>query len=193
MYRKVTSLVLAVLMVLFMAVGVMAVGLPEISTSMTPGTYSATVKGMHEGMIVEVELGETTISDITIVENHETAGVADAALAQYPGRLVQTQNLDIDTVAGATMTSNGIKTAVTDAIVQAGGNPDEFTAEVEASTVDFNDYGKVHFGPVPTQWDYTYDVVVVGGGFAGMAATHTAQELGASTVLVGTGPKCTLP
>jgi fumarate reductase flavoprotein subunit len=37
---------------------------------------------------------------------------------------------------------------------------------------------------VPTQWDESYDIVVVGGGYAGMAAAYSAVTSGASTVLV---------
>ena len=37
---------------------------------------------------------------------------------------------------------------------------------------------------VPETWDESYDVVVVGGGFAGLAAAYSAVESGSSTVLV---------
>lgn len=36
----------------------------------------------------------------------------------------------------------------------------------------------------PTDWDETYDVVVIGGGFAGLAAAYKAQTKGAETVLI---------
>lgn len=37
---------------------------------------------------------------------------------------------------------------------------------------------------VPEQWDESYDVVVVGGGFAGLAAAYSAEKAGSSVVLV---------
>ena len=37
---------------------------------------------------------------------------------------------------------------------------------------------------VPETWDESYDVVVVGGGFAGLAASYAAAESGASVTLV---------
>ncbi|MCK8826090.1 FAD-dependent oxidoreductase [Fuchsiella alkaliacetigena] len=38
------------------------------------------------------------------------------------------------------------------------------------------------------EWDETYDVVVVGGGFAGLAATYNAAEHGADTLLIDKMP-----
>ena len=37
---------------------------------------------------------------------------------------------------------------------------------------------------LPAQWDESYDVVVVGGGFAGMAAAYASVTNGASTLLI---------
>lgn len=36
----------------------------------------------------------------------------------------------------------------------------------------------------PTEWDETYDVVVVGGGFSGLAAAYASHMAGANTVLI---------
>ncbi len=36
----------------------------------------------------------------------------------------------------------------------------------------------------PTEWDETYDVVVVGGGFAGLSAVYASHQTGAKTVLI---------
>lgn len=43
-------------------------------------------------------------------------------------------------------------------------------------------------GTVPAKWDMSYDVVVVGGGFAGLAATHSAADSGAKTLLIDKMP-----
>ena len=37
---------------------------------------------------------------------------------------------------------------------------------------------------MPEQWDESYDVVVVGGGFAGLAAAYSAEKAGSTVVLV---------
>ena len=44
--------------------------------------------------------------------------------------------------------------------------------------------GEAHAaGPVPKKWDETYDVVVIGSGFAGLSAAIEAKNAG-STVIV---------
>jgi flavocytochrome c len=39
-------------------------------------------------------------------------------------------------------------------------------------------------GPMPKKWDETYDVVVIGSGFAGLAAAIEAKNAGASAVVI---------
>ncbi len=43
-------------------------------------------------------------------------------------------------------------------------------------------------GAVPKKWDRIYDVVVVGGGGAGLAAVVSAQEAGAKAILIEKAP-----
>jgi fumarate reductase flavoprotein subunit len=154
-------------------------------TPMEPGTYTETVEGMYEGMVVEVTLSEKEIEKVEVIEHSETQGVSDAALEQIPEKIVEAQSVSVDTISGATYTSEGIITAVRKAIEEAGGKVAEFelseTSEAAAATTERPGYGATD---LPDEWDMSYDVVVIGGGFAGLAATHTAAENGASVVLV---------
>ena len=51
-----------------------------------------------------------------ILSNHETVGVADRALTEIPQKIVETQSTEVDTVSGATITSNAIMNAVQNAL-----------------------------------------------------------------------------
>jgi len=155
---------------------------------MTAGEYEVSVKGYQEGMKVKVTVDKNSIKSVEVLEHGETPGVSDAALTNMPDRIVEDQSVTVDTVAGATMTSTGILDAVRKAIEEAGGKVSDFEKE-EAEQGKGNDETPV-FGSsaIPENWDESFDVVVVGGGFAGLAAAHTASTNGATTLLIDKMP-----
>ena len=99
--------------------------------------------------------------------------------------IVEAQSIAVDGISGATMTSNGVKAAVEAALTEAGADLAAFSKVPEAEEDLAPDYYPVMGSfEVPETWDESYDVVVVGGGFAGLAAAYSAVESGSSTVLV---------
>ena len=69
--------------------------------------------------VEDVEFGDKetyTITSVTVVDNSETLSIASGALEQIPEAIVAANSPDVDVVAGATYTSNGIMNAVKDAI-----------------------------------------------------------------------------
>ncbi len=179
---------LTVLFMILMLMSCMGASLPENHeknpnvTSMKPGVYKQTVSGMHEGLVVDVTLGSKRIDKVEVVENNDTPGISDAAIESMPGIIVEKQSLSVDAVSGATMTSNGILAAVKAAIVAAGGNPLDFTASV--SSEEEKTAARTMDTTPPSAWDESCDVVVVGGGFAGLAAAYSAKINGADVILV---------
>ncbi len=152
--------------------------------AITPGTYEGEAKGMHDGLKVAVTLNETGIEKIEVLEHQETAP-GWPALDKVPEAIIAAQSLKVDTLAGATRTSEGILAAVTDALTKAGVDLAQFEKEVEAAPAAAESYFPVMGSfEVPAQWDETYDIIVVGGGFAGLAASYSAAQNGAKTVLV---------
>ena len=85
----------------------------------TPGTYSAEAVGFGGKLTVEVTFSAEEITDVTVTEHNETPDLADDALAEIPQAIVEAQSSDVDSVSGATMTSEAIKAAVRDCIDQA--------------------------------------------------------------------------
>jgi fumarate reductase flavoprotein subunit len=159
----------------------------SVITPMKPGVYRETVKGMHDGLVIEVTLSEKKIEKIVVVENHDTPGISAGAIEAVPDAIVAQQSLSVDIVSGATMTSRGILEAVAQAITAAGGKVEEFKKAKAVSTEVSTTSGATEAAAekrLPAAWDEEYDVVVVGGGFAGLAAAHSAATHGAKTVLV---------
>ena len=74
--------------------------------------YQATVEGHNGPMTVEVALDEGTITRVEVVEHEETEGLAEPALEEVPGAIVENNSTDVDTVSGATVTSEAIIEAV---------------------------------------------------------------------------------
>lgn len=157
-------------------------------TSMNPGEYVVEVDG-YKSMKVQVTLGEKEIKKIEVIEHEETPGVSDAALEEIPEAIVAQQSVGVDTITGATLTSQGIINAVQQAIEEAGGIVEEFELGIEGEEqVSTEARQRMSHGEVPDTWDMTYDVVVVGGGFAGLAAAYSATENGAETLLIDKMP-----
>ena len=145
----------------------LALALCMITGCALADTYVGAGKGNNGDIQVEVSFDGEKIESVTVKEHAETPGISDPALATIPGAIVEAQSVDVDAVAGATNTSNGIKLAVADAAAQAGIVLPGMAA-----------------GEAAKKESLTADVVVVGGGIAGMAAALTAAEQGAQVILV---------
>ena len=87
-----------------------------------------------------------------------------------PAAIVENQSVNIEVVSGATNTSNAILNAVKAALKEAGLNPDNYMNAANASTTKLE--------------DATYDVIVLGGGGAGLSAAIEAKAAGKNVVLV---------
>ena len=76
------------------------------------GALTGTADGFMGPITVEVTMDGDTITAVTVVSNSETPEIAGNALEQIPAAIVEANSPDVDIVAGATYTSNGIINAV---------------------------------------------------------------------------------
>ena len=90
----------------------------------TDGALTGEGSGFGGPITVEVTMDGDDITSVTIVSNSETPSIAANALEQIPAAIVEADTADVDIVAGATYTSNGIINAVKDALSKAGGGTD---------------------------------------------------------------------
>ncbi|NCB51139.1 MAG: FAD-binding protein [Clostridia bacterium] len=138
-------------------------------TGMIPGDYYGVGEGRNGAILLKVTLGSDSIDAIEVISESETQNTGSVPVEQYPALIVDNQTLDVDMVSGATITSAAFLTAVKDAITQAGGDPALFTGEVPSDVL---------------HEDCNADIVVIGGGGAGMSAAIKAAYAGKSVILL---------
>lgn len=138
----------------------------------TPGRYIGESGGRNGVVKVAVEFSEDRIIAAEVVESSETAGISDAPIRELPARLVEFQSLALDTISGATLTSDAIIAAMEDAALQAGADIEALKAIAIAKAA-----GQAHR-------TLSTDIVIVGAGGAGLAAAVSARENGAEVIVL---------
>lgn len=164
--------VLALILCAAMSMSVVGCGSTSSSDSGIPdGTYTGEGTGKGGKIVVELTMKNSKISDIKVVEHGETPGYADA-LEKMSAEMITKNTLEVDMVSGATLSSTGILEAVKDAFNKTGASTDKLVAqEGEVSKEE-------------REAEYSADVIVLGGGGAGLTAAIEAAQNGASVILV---------
>ncbi len=80
------------------------------------GVYEGVAEGYHGDIKVEVEVAGGELVRVDVLEQTETEGIGDVALEELSETMVAEQTVDVDTVSGATWSSEGIIEAVKSAL-----------------------------------------------------------------------------
>lgn len=131
---------------------------------------------------VQIAVSGGAITSMRLLRCDDTVGIGSVAAPMMVARIAEDQNLDVDVVSGATMTSWAVRNAFEQAIEAAGGNPDDY-----------------HKGTPATEQgadaEEDVDVVVVGAGTAGLVAATRLLEAGKTVCVIekhdiagGSGP-----
>lgn len=83
------------------------------------GVYEGQAGGFEGDIKVQVTMAGGKVADIQVLEEHETPDVGGKALPQVSEKIMSAQDLNVDNVSGATFSSEGVKAAVTDALLKA--------------------------------------------------------------------------
>ena len=134
------------------------------------GSFTGTTKGMGE-VSVTLTLTDNVITDCTAKGDEETPGIGSVVIEQFPGEVVEGNTINLDSISGATITSNAFVEAAKAALTEAGLNPDDYMAKAD----------KTANGETVS---YDADVVVIGAGGAGMTAAMTAADAGQKVVIL---------
>ncbi len=138
-----------------------------------PGTYTGTSKGFGGDIEVTVTVSENSIDDVKIVGDHETENIGTFAVSMLPDRILEAQSVNVDAIAGATVTSNAIFHALQSALKDAGCDISKLPA---AEVKDAN--------APKTDKELDCDICIIGAGGAGMTAAINATEAGKKVILL---------
>ena len=129
---------------------VLALALLLTSTAAFAQAYEGAGQGNGGEIKVAVTVEDGKITDIQVVDHSETAGLSDPAFESIPAAVIANQSLAVDTVSGATNTSNGLLAAIEAACAAAGLDVEALkAAEVAQEEVTYDS-------------ELTADVIVVG-------------------------------
>lgn len=86
----------------------------------TDGTYTGSATGFKENLTVQVIVEDNIVTSIQVLShNEERSQYYLPAFNTVPNEIIESQSLDVDTVAGSTFSSVGVINAVRDALSQA--------------------------------------------------------------------------
>ena len=94
--KKLLSIILAVILAL--ALGALAEDGKITSTGVG--------QGIDGDVKVQVVADATTIYSVEVLEQNETPGIGSVAVEQLPGQIVEANSILVDSISGATVTSN---------------------------------------------------------------------------------------
>ena len=152
--------------VLFLLISTFIFATGTVTTSGTGDGFSGKIK-------VDVVTNGEKIEDIKIVSNSETSHIISRAFPILKERILKAQSPIVDSVSGASYTSFGVKKAVAEALKANG-----------------KDFGRIRFNtkapeqPVANLEAVNTDLVIIGGGPAGLAAAISAREAGLKNIIL---------
>ncbi len=153
----------------FVVAGVLAGA--AVYAAAADGTFTAQAQGQAGPVPVTVTIKDKKITRIEVGPNKETVGIGAVAAPKVAERIVSAQSLNVDGVSGATVTSNAVLTAVRDCLVQSGEDLKAWNkAPAEKAAL--------------TPKELSTDILVIGGGGAGMISAINATQQGAKVVLL---------
>lgn len=159
---------------IFILVSIIAIALIVSFTpkESAPVTGSATADGFggKDAITVTVSVRDNKIIAVDAQGPKETVGIGSVALEKLPAQMVETNNIQLDGITGATYSSMGVLQGAEAALKAAGLNPEDFK---KAAVVK-----------VAEEKTFDTDIAIVGAGGAGMVAAIVAADAGKNVILI---------
>lgn len=132
------------------------------------GEYHVMAHGHNSELPMIVTFSDSEITSIKIDSAGESAGLSDLVFEKMPSQIIDFQTLNVDAVSGASSTSQGVIDGVSEAVLQASSqdNVDVLKARQKPTIARSTEVV-----------EETVDLVVVGGGAAGISAAELDEWL----------------
>ena len=151
-------------------------------------TLTASAEGKEGPVEVEVIASPDQIFKVRVTNHTETDGIGTNAVDQIPNAIVEAQSLAVDSVSGATITSDAIKNAVATAMTEAGIDPAAFGYEApaaeEAAAEAPAEEPAEEAAPAEAPAAAPAEAPAAAGDTAYVPGTYTAEATGMSNVVV---------
>ncbi|MCR5289464.1 MAG: flavocytochrome c [Treponema sp.] len=126
-------------------------------------SFTGTGDGRNGKIEISITVSNGKIIDGKVVSHSETPGISDPALTGIIEQMKKTGSADnLDTISGATLTSNGMIKAIQNAYAASQGKSTE----------------------VAKMSDTSCDIVIIGAGGAGLVAATEAANKGAKVIVL---------
>lgn len=152
-----------------LAVGLASAGLS--ANAAAAQTFEGTATGKHGDITVAVTFDKDKIADIRIVKEEENPVLTQKVYKDLREAIIAGNSVAVDSISGATLSSDALKAAVKAAADKAGVTLAATPLIVTKREVK-----------IPEKDGY--DVIVIGAGGAGFAAAVSAHDAGAKVVML---------
>jgi len=169
MRRRLTALLLATVL-LYSAI---AAVYGDSTYMVNADVYVGEGRGCYGPIKVGVTLEGDKIKDIQILEHNESPGVGAVAAELIADDIIKHQSIAVDAISGCTKSSNGVVTAVKEALKKADIDIAPYLIRPDKSIVQVR--GRI---------EKNADVVVIRAGGAGLAAAVSAHQNGAKVLVL---------
>ena len=133
------------------------------------GEFEGTGKGFEGDVTVKITVKDGALESATIVGDKETPNVGGNAIEKMMSEMNEHHTVNIDSVSGATYTSNGVQEAIAAALAAAGMTNKDFP-EIEKAAAQ--------------TIEKETSLLILGGGGAGLTCGNSALDSGLKDVTI---------